>query len=500
MSGSGAERPTKRLRRLSTEYDDSEANDDWTPVKDKLTERQIENDDNVAHVGSRSRRSNREPSASAAASRPSTTGDGGATKSIRLTMKAPGDSSRDSAGGSKKSTINPSRDSFEAAGVVTGPRGTRAKRPIVDEDSESEEEDRSGDEDEEDEEEEEEEEEAEDGEQEDDGDEEEEDDEEEEVEVEDEEEEEDQEGSEEDNEDADAEGESDEDIRPTQANGKAASGTSLLKAHAGKSRARPVVTRPPLDKKSGRVEDVKDKSTDDDDREMSAVDSDGNRVSEDGDGAEDEADADADAEENVGEQADDAEEEEDEGEEDEDDDDDDDDDEDDEGATPATGSRASTPDLSKMTKRQRSRLVELGGELLQLPSETKVKKVLTAEEHAMRRAEMARRRKNLSEKRKEEEKIDTINKLLKKQAPKQRRTARNPEAGGDASPSNQEAEFEKPKDIFVRWVSSSRGNVVGVPEEWIGTAVGKVFESSRGDEHTAKKERRPMLKTVLIKT
>ena len=42
MSGSGAERPTKRLRRLSTEYDDSEANDDWTPVKDKLTERQIE--------------------------------------------------------------------------------------------------------------------------------------------------------------------------------------------------------------------------------------------------------------------------------------------------------------------------------------------------------------------------------------------------------------------------------------------------------------------------
>ena len=150
----------------------------------------------------------------------------------------------------------------------------------------------------------------------------------------------------------------------------------------------------------------------------------------------------------------------------------------------------------------------------------------------MRRAEMARRRKNLSEKRKEEEKvgdlnqftpdasradrgtlfaiclnsaerspqIDTINKLLKKQAPKQRRTARNPEAGGDASPSNQEAEFEKPKDIFVRWVSSSRGNVVGVPEEWIGTAVGKVFESSRGDEHTAKKERRPMLKTVLIKT
>lgn len=39
--------------------------------------------------------------------------------------------------------------------------------------------------------------------------------------------------------------------------------------------------------------------------------------------------------------------------------------------------------------------------------EVQVKKHLTAEEHAMRRAEMARRRKNLSEKRNEEEKVST---------------------------------------------------------------------------------------------
>lgn len=38
-------------------------------------------------------------------------------------------------------------------------------------------------------------------------------------------------------------------------------------------------------------------------------------------------------------------------------------------------------------------------------AEPQVKKHLTAEEHAMRRAEMARRRKNLSEKRNEEEKV-----------------------------------------------------------------------------------------------
>jgi Ino eighty subunit 2 len=37
--------------------------------------------------------------------------------------------------------------------------------------------------------------------------------------------------------------------------------------------------------------------------------------------------------------------------------------------------------------------------------EVQVKKHFTPEEHAMRRAEMARRRKNLSEKRNEEEKV-----------------------------------------------------------------------------------------------
>lgn len=41
-------------------------------------------------------------------------------------------------------------------------------------------------------------------------------------------------------------------------------------------------------------------------------------------------------------------------------------------------------------------------------TEPQIKKHLTAEEHAMRRAEMARRRKNLSEKRNEEEKVMRI--------------------------------------------------------------------------------------------
>ena len=70
-------------------------------------------------------------------------------------------------------------------------------------------------------------------------------------------------------------------------------------------------------------------------------------------------------------------------------------------------SRSATPDLAKLTKRQRGHFVaepEVGN-LLALSNEAQKKKHLTAEEHAMRRAEMARRRKNLSEKRNEEEKV-----------------------------------------------------------------------------------------------
>lgn len=85
-------------------------------------------------------------------------------------------------------------------------------------------------------------------------------------------------------------------------------------------------------------------------------------------------------------------------------------------------SRSHTPDLSKMTRRQQAMVVQSADAslmalsngmswhlcfhyLLITSTEAQKKKHLTAEEHAMRRAEMARRRKNLSEKRNEEEKV-----------------------------------------------------------------------------------------------
>ncbi|GAP90156.2 putative papa-1-like conserved region family protein [Rosellinia necatrix] len=128
------------------------------------------------------------------------------------------------------------------------------------------------------------------------------------------------------------------------------------------------------------------------------------------------------------------------------------------------------PDLTKMTKRQRARFEENGdAALMKLSDEVQAKKHFTAEELSMRRAEMARRRRNLSEKRNEEVKMETINKLLKKQAPK---TNRKGQAGMELTP---DAEGQKPSPIFVRWVSNKDGPRVAVPDEMLVGPAGRVF-------------------------
>lgn len=222
---------------------------------------------------------------------------------------------------------------------------------------------------------------------------------------------------------------------------------------------------------------------DDDDEELSELGSDDDEEEEDEEAEEDDEDAEAE---------DDAEGE---------DMENDEDDEGDDSRSPDLLSRGTTPDINKMTKRQRSRLNEVytastsptsgggGSAFLELPMEPQIKKHLTAEEHAMRRAEMARRRKNLSEKRNEEEKQDTINRLLKKQAPKRRGkiSAKEIEAQdrGDMSEAEEQqllqrgneeaAEIVPANPVFVRWVSDRQGCRVGVPAEWEGTPMGQVF-------------------------
>ncbi|GAM86278.1 hypothetical protein ANO11243_042900 [Dothideomycetidae sp. 11243] len=144
------------------------------------------------------------------------------------------------------------------------------------------------------------------------------------------------------------------------------------------------------------------------------------------------------------------------------------------------GSGSATPDLTKLTRRQRAAYEqELEGGLMALSNEAQKKKHLTAEEHAMRRTEMARRRKNLSEKRNEEEKMDTINKLLKKPAPKRRTRAEMIAAASAAqasdTPGAEDGEEGGAHPLWTRWVNSSSGSRLGVPSQWMDKAVGETL-------------------------
>ncbi|KAL7273649.1 hypothetical protein RUND412_003477 [Rhizina undulata] len=162
-------------------------------------------------------------------------------------------------------------------------------------------------------------------------------------------------------------------------------------------------------------------------------------------------------------------------------------------------SRTGTPDMSRMTKRQKGMLDDVySADLLELPAgieRSSAAKIvpLTADEAALKRAEMARRRKNLTDQRLEEEKMDTINKLLKKQTPKMRKSGRT----GDVTPALGEmdsgvvigggAVAGKPPNM-VRWVSDARGIRVHVPESWLVGPAGDVFRKM-GETETMKAAR-----------
>jgi Ino eighty subunit 2 len=77
---------------------------------------------------------------------------------------------------------------------------------------------------------------------------------------------------------------------------------------------------------------------------------------------------------------------------------------------------------------------------------------------------MARRRKALSEKRNDEEKQDTINRLLKRQASKRQRKA---DVEADRIAEEGEDEDIRPSKIYARYVQNTQGAMLGVPQEWI---------------------------------
>ena len=233
-------------------------------------------------------------------------------KSIRLTVKMPSSKLREATSGTTKSISVNSRDTFEPGEILSGPRGSRAKKSyVVDSPSEDE-----------------------------DDDEQEEDDDIVPSEDDEEEEDEDAEGESDDADpEADADGDIDMDEEPTprppiiKMSGPASKPSlTVTPAHEGKLKG--------VEAKEMQLDD------DDDDEDLSSLESD----------AEVEDDEDAGDSGQPGPVGADMEMEQ------------DDEDLDSDDGTPATGSRASTPDVSKMTKRQRSRLDQvMGGDFLQLP-------------------------------------------------------------------------------------------------------------------------------------
>lgn len=70
--------------------------------------------------------------------------------------------------------------------------------------------------------------------------------------------------------------------------------------------------------------------------------------------------------------------------------------------------------------------------------------------------------------------MDTINRLLKKQAPKRRGRAAAAEAAAEATP-DVPPEPQRPNPTMIRWVSSRDSCKVAVPEELVGTPAARVF-------------------------
>lgn len=81
--------------------------------------------------------------------------------------------------------------------------------------------------------------------------------------------------------------------------------------------------------------------------------------------------------------------------------------------------------------------------------------------------------------------MDTINRLLKKQAPKRRGkiSAEEITANALAAPEPSEVEVEKANPVYVRWVNDRNGSRVGVPSEWLENglenSIGKIFVGDR---------------------
>lgn len=73
--------------------------------------------------------------------------------------------------------------------------------------------------------------------------------------------------------------------------------------------------------------------------------------------------------------------------------------------------------------------------------------------------------------------METINKLLKKQAPKVNKKAAAAAAAADASPEDPSSGVNP---VFVRWASTKDGSRVSIPKEMVDGPMGRIFRTGNG--------------------
>ncbi|KAG0226243.1 hypothetical protein BGW41_004240 [Actinomortierella wolfii] len=131
-----------------------------------------------------------------------------------------------------------------------------------------------------------------------------------------------------------------------------------------------------------------------------------------------------------------------------------------------------------LTKRQRSKLdgsEALSLDFLELPSAASRKRHRTEEELALKKSELSRRRKNMTAQRAEQDKIDTINRLLKKQAGKRKKGGGDDEdgAGGEGGgarrgegPDGQKVRKSRyiVPPTYLRTIFRVEGTTLSIPE------------------------------------
>lgn len=72
--------------------------------------------------------------------------------------------------------------------------------------------------------------------------------------------------------------------------------------------------------------------------------------------------------------------------------------------------------------------------------------------------------------------METINKLLKKQAPKMNRKA----AAAAARAATPDGEEQRPSPVFVHWVSNKDGSRLCVPKDMLAGPAGTLFTTGGG--------------------